>query len=321
MRNLLLTLLVVLASACSSTRTSEASSPVVLAIHGGAGTISKKEMTREKEHAYRTALAFALRTGHAAIQDGKNAVDAVVAAIEPLENSPLFNAGVGAVLTHDERCELDASIMDGARNSAGAVAGVTTVANPIRLARAVMDSTEHVLLSGAGAEAFAVEFGLPAIENEALQTERRRDQLEARKRDDKFGTVGCVALDKNGNLAAGTSTGGMTNKRWGRVGDSPIIGAGVWAENATCAISSTGWGEFFLRGCVAHDIASRMRYLEEGVWEAANGVIMNKLDEAGGTGGVIALDRAGNVAAPFNTKGMYRGWITADGEVTVEIYR
>lgn len=278
-------------------------------------------MTPAKEAAYRAALENALRAGFAVIEEGGQPMDAVVATIQPLENSPLFNAGVGAVLTADKRCELDASVMDGRTGLAGAVAGVTTIANPIVAARAVMDASEHVLLAGSGAEAFAAAQGLPAIPNAHLQTERRIQQLAEAQADEKHGTVGCVARDSAGHLAAGTSTGGMTNKRWGRVGDSPILGAGVWAEDATCAISSTGWGEFYLRGALAHDVASRMRYLDEGVMQAGHEVIVNKLTAAGGTGGMIVLDGAGNLATPFNTEGMYRAWIDANGDVTVRIYR
>ena len=193
--------------------------------------------------------------------------------------------------------------------------------SPILAARAVMERSEHVLLSGAGAEAFASEQGLEMVPNTFFQTERRLDQLRARQADEKHGTVGCVALDDAGHLAAGTSTGGMTNKRWGRIGDSPLVGAGVWAEDATCAVSSTGWGEYFIRGAVAHDVAARMRYGGETLVEAGSGVIHGSLTEAGGTGGVIALDRKGNVAAPFNTPGMYRGWIDRDGNVTIHIFR
>ncbi|MEX1025779.1 MAG: isoaspartyl peptidase/L-asparaginase [Planctomycetota bacterium] len=321
MRHAYLLLLLCLSAACASTRASESKVPVVLAIHGGAGTIARDAMTPGEKAAYKAALTYALRAGHAVLVDGGSALDAVTAALRPMEESPLFNAGVGAVFTAEGRCELDASIMDGATGMAGAVAGVTTVSSPILAARAVMEHSEHVLLTGRGAEEFAASQGLTPVPNEHFQTERRREQLKQLILDQKHGTVGCVALDANGHLAAGTSTGGMTNKRFGRVGDSPILGAGVWAEDATCAISSTGWGEYFLRGAVAHDVASRMRYLGENVMEAADAVVLQKLTAAGGTGGIIALDAEGNIAMPFNTEGMYRGWIDEDGKVTLSIWR
>lgn len=293
---------------------------VVLAIHGGAGTILRANMTPEMEAAYRAELEGSLRAGYQVIAAGGTALDAVEAAILPLEDSPLFNAGKGAVLTYDRHCELDASIMNGATGEAGAVAGVRTVRNPIQAARAVMENSEHVLLSGAGADQFAGEQGLVQVDNAYFQTERRIRALEKRLAEDKHGTVGCVALDQAGHLAAGTSTGGMTAKRWGRVGDSPILGAGTWANDETCAVSSTGWGEFFLRGVIAHDIHARMAHGGESLAEAADAVILEDLTEAGGTGGVIALDHAGRVAAPFNTAGMYRGWIDAEGRVEIHIY-
>ncbi|MDA1265546.1 MAG: isoaspartyl peptidase/L-asparaginase [Planctomycetota bacterium] len=302
---------------------------VVLAIHGGAGTILRENLTAEAEAAYRAALEHSLRAGHAVLEAGGSAMDAVEAAILPMEDSPLFNAGHGAVLTHEGHCELDASVMDGASGGAGAVAGVRTVRHPIRAARAVMERSPHVLLSGAGADTFAGEQGLEQVDNAYFETERRRRQLEraiaAQARGEdlgtlKFGTVGCVALDQAGHLAAGTSTGGMTNKRWGRIGDSPIIAAGTWADDDTCAVSGTGWGEFFIRAAVAHDIHARMAYGGLTLAEACDQVILEDLTAAGGSGGVIALDHAGRVAAPFNTPGMYRGWIDAEGRVEVHIY-
>jgi beta-aspartyl-peptidase (threonine type) len=294
--------------------------PVVVAVHGGAGTILRENMTPELEAAYREELEGALRAGHAVLQRGGSAMDAVEAALVPLEDSPLFNAGKGAVLTHAGTCELDASVMDGATGQAGAVAGATAVRNPIQAARAVMDASPHVMLSGEGADDFAREQGLRMVPNDYFRTERRREQLERVQADVKHGTVGCVALDQEGHLAAGTSTGGMTNKRWGRIGDSPVIGAGTWADDTTCAVSSTGWGEFFIRGAVAHDIHARMAYQALPVTEAARLVIERDLTAAGGTGGVIALDGDGRVAAPFNTPGMYRGWIDREGRVEVLIY-
>ena len=223
-----------------------------------------------------------------------------------------IHGGAGTLLRED---------MNGGTGLAGAVAGVSTVRSPILAARAVMEHSEHVMLSGPGAESFATEQGLEIVPNSFFQTDRRREQLRQSIADEKHGTVGCVALDAAGHLAAGTSTGGMTNKRWGRIGDSPVVGAGVWAEDETCAISSTGWGEFFIRGAVAHDVAARMRYGGESLWDASRAVILGTLTDKGGTGGLIALDREGNVSAPFNTAGMYRGWIDAAGNVTIHIFR
>ncbi|ARA92056.1 beta-aspartyl-peptidase [Rhodothermaceae bacterium RA] len=316
--------------------------PITLVVHGGAGTILRENMTPELEAAYRAALAEALRVGYAVLSEGGRSLDAVEATLRVLEDSPLFNAGRGAVFTNDGIVELDASIMDGATRGAGAVAGVRHVRHPITLARRVMEASSHVMLVGDGAEVFAREQGLEMVPNTYFHTERRRQQLEAAQQGGsatgalhapavpagdametvhKFGTVGAVALDRQGNLAAGTSTGGMTNKRWGRVGDSPIIGAGTYADNATCAVSATGHGEYFIRGVVAHDIAALMAYGGRSLQEAADHVILEKLGAAGGTGGVIALDREGHVAMPFNTPGMYRGVVDASGTVRVYIYR
>ncbi|MEM1044020.1 MAG: isoaspartyl peptidase/L-asparaginase [Bacteroidota bacterium] len=310
--------------------------PVVLAIHGGAGTIERGSMTPEREAAYRAALEAALRAGFEVIENGGSAVDAVAAAIPPMEDAPLFNAGRGAVFTSEGTVELDASIMDGATLGAGAVAGVTTLKNPVLAARLVMEQSPHVMLTGSGAEAFARQHGLEEVENAYFHTERRRAALrrvQERERSESgfrltdpeawqmTGTVGAVALDQAGHLAAATSTGGMTNKRFGRIGDSPVIAAGTYADDRTCAVSATGHGEYFIRLAVAHDISARMRYLGETVEQAATTVIHETLTDLGGTGGVIALDAAGNVAMPFNTAGMYRGTIDAEGTVTVEIYR
>lgn len=315
-----LPLLALLCAACAGTP-SASSTGYVMVVHGGAGTITRESLTPELEAQFRAELENALRVGHKVIADGGSALDAVTAALLPLEDSPLFNAGVGAVFTADGRCELDASIMDGATGQAGAVAALTTVEHPILAARAVLDHSEHVLLGGPGAEAFAAEQGLALVDNSHFHTDRRREQLRRSLADDKHGTVGAVARDNRGHLAAATSTGGMTAKRFGRVGDSPIIGAGTYAEDATCAVSSTGWGEFFIRGVVAHDIAAQMRYGGRSLAEAAEDVIHNRLTAAGGTGGVIAIDANGNTAMPFNTPGMYRGRIDASGRVEVEIYR
>lgn len=309
----------------------------MLVIHGGAGTIRKENMTADLERQYREKLAEALEAGHAVLASGGPALDAVEASIRIMEDSPLFNAGKGAVFTHEGRNELDASIMEGKTRRAGAVAGVTIVRHPISAARAVMERTRHVLLTGRGAELLATRSGLEIVDPSYFWTERRWKALqnELVKEDDatgsaaevdsepvaeKYGTVGAVALDRAGNLAAGTSTGGTTNKRWGRVGDSPIIGAGTWADNETCAVSSTGDGEYFIRAAAAHDVAARMKYGGFSVREAADAVIHETVPALGGGGGMIALDARGNFAMPFNTAGMYRGWIGADGKPHVALY-
>jgi beta-aspartyl-peptidase (threonine type) len=295
-------------------------------------------MTPELEQQYRAKLSEALLAGHAVLAKGGAALDAVESTIKILEDSPLFNAGKGAVFTHDGRNELDASIMDGKTRKAGAVAGVTIVRHPISAARAVMEKTTHVLLAGRGAEMLATQAGLEIVDPSYFWTERRWKSLQedlvkeqgngsAELEIDtepvayKYGTVGAVALDRAGNLAAGTSTGGMTNKRWGRIGDSPIIGAGTWADNATCAVSSTGDGEYFIRAAAAYDVAARMQYGGRSVREAAEAVIHEAVPRLGGEGGMIALDAKGNFATPFNTPGMYRGWIGPDGKPNVALYR
>jgi L-asparaginase / beta-aspartyl-peptidase len=324
--------------------------PITLVIHGGAGTITRKNMSPEKEAAYRAVLNQALQTGHAVLKRGGTSMDAVEATIRVMEDSPLFNAGKGSVFTHDGKNEMDAAVMDGSTGKAGSIAGVTTIRNPISTARRVMDRSEHVMMVGPGAEAFAKVQGMTlvppgyfytetrwkglqqAIKEEKIQLDHSAKPDTVRKtgaRSDeqiftegrKFGTVGCVALDRFGNLAAGTSTGGMTNKRYGRVGDAPIIGAGTYANNQTCAVSATGHGEFFIRSVVAYDISALMDYKGLSVRDAANEVVMKKLVERGGEGGVIALDRAGNFAMPFNSEGMYRGYIRADGSSEVLIYK
>ncbi len=310
-----------------------------IVIHGGAGTILKKNMTPEKEAAYKAKLEEAIKIGHTILKNGGTSLDAVQKTINVLEDSPLFNAGKGAVFTSEETNELDASIMDGSDLDAGAVSGVTTVKNPIDLARAVMTKSPHVMLSGKGAEQFAKEQALDIVDPSYFYTENRMKSLQHVKqkeqaknasnktafydpiiKDAKFGTVGCAALDKNGNLAAGTSTGGMTNKKWNRIGDAPIIGAGTYANNATCAVSSTGWGEYFIRAVVAHDISALMEYKELSLQEAARIVIQEKVPKLGGNGGIIAIDHKGNVAMEFNTAGMYRATMNADGELVVGIY-
>jgi L-asparaginase / beta-aspartyl-peptidase len=299
---------------------SDSTKKYVMVIHGGAGTILRKNMTPEKESAYRAALKQALTTGYQTLQAGKSSLDAVEATIHVLEDNPLFNAGKGSVFTHDGKNEMDAAIMNGKTLAAGSVAGVSTIRNPISAARAVMEKSEHVMLTGRGAELFAKEAGLEIVDPKYFWTKERWDALQQANPDKKFGTVGAVALDKAGNLAAGTSTGGMTNKKYGRVGDSPIIGAGTYANNKTVAVSCTGWGEFYIRNVVAYDLSALMEYKGLSVAEAGKTVI-EKVEKLGGNGGLIALDREGHAALPFNTAGMYRGTVTADGEIEIEIYQ
>ena len=300
-----------------------------LALHGGAGVITRERMTPEYEAEVRDVLGRALDLGEARLREGGSAEDAVIAVVRFLEDDPHFNAGKGAVFTYEGTHELDASLMRGRDLAAGAVAGVTGVKNPIQLAERVMVASEHVLLSGRGAERFAREQGFAVEPASYFYTEpRHKSWQEARAREDarpvlsedgKFGTVGCVALDSRGNLAAGTSTGGMTLKRWGRVGDSPLIGAGTYADNRSCAVSATGHGEYFIRHAVAHDIAARMLHGGASLREAADAVVMGELLNAGGEGGVIAVDARGNIAMPFNSAGMYRASVRP-GERTVAIF-
>ena len=290
-----------------------------IAIHGGAGTITRKNMTPEKENAYRSKLKETLNVGYSILNKGGTSLDAVEATIRIMENSELFNAGKGAVFTNAGTNELDASIMDGRNLKAGAVARVKTVKNPISAARKVMEETWHVMLSGDGADKFAKEQGLDIVDPNYFYTQRRWDSLK-KIQVEKHGTVGCVALDKHGNLAAGTSTGGLTNKRWGRVGDSPIIGAGTYANNQTCAVSGTGQGEYFIRGNVAYDVSAIMEYKGKSVGEAAQNVI-RKLSDMGGNGGIITMDSKGNISMPFNTAGMYRGFRKAEQAPEIFIYK
>jgi beta-aspartyl-peptidase (threonine type) len=303
---------------------------ISIAIHGGAGVISRASMTEENERAYRADLGRALDAGYAVLKGGGTSLDATVAAVRILEDSPYFNAGLGAVFSHAGINELDAAIMDGATRKAGAVAGVRHVRNPIELARMVMDRTPHVLLSGEGAEEFALEQGVKLVPGSYFHTERRWKQLEDAQRDAKaaatdadigyFGTVGAVARDSHGNLAAATSTGGMTNKRWGRIGDSPIIGAGTYAENASCAVSATGSGEYFMRAVVAHEICARVRLTGARAADAARDVVQVMLKEIGGDGGVIVVDRNGELSMEFNTDGMFRGARDSRGRREIAIY-
>ena len=310
-----------------------------IVIHGGAGTINPDKLSAEREAEYRAKLRESVDAGYAVLADGGSSLDAVQAAIVILEDSPLFNAGKGAVFTHDGTNEMDASVMNGQSGEAGAVAGITTVKNPIRAARAVMEHSPHVMLAGRGAEAFCRERGLPQEPPEYFQTERRRKQLEriraretteldhgsgddpGKPPDGKFGTVGAVAVDQHGHVAAGTSTGGMTNKRWGRIGDSPVIGAGTFADDDSCAVSATGHGEYFIREAAAHSICARMRFGGQSLAEAADAVIWQQLEPIGGNGGVIAITAAGDTATPFNTPGMYRAHKLSDGTTGVSIWK
>ncbi|GAW97496.1 MULTISPECIES: isoaspartyl peptidase/L-asparaginase family protein [Colwellia] len=307
--------------------------PFAIAIHGGAGTIEKDRFSPEKEAAYRAKLQESVEVGYAILEQGGTSLDALTAAINILENSPFFNAGKGAVYTHDESHEMDASIMYGENRQAGAVAGVKHIENPINLARLVMEKSVHVMLSGDGAEEFAKTQGVNLVANKLFDTEHRYKSLQRAKAkmkkaeeanrgqkgnkdyqaahfaldtEYKVGTVGAVALDKYGNIAAGTSTGGMTNKRYGRIGDSPVIGAGTFADNASCAVSATGHGEYFIRYNVAADICARVKYQGKSIEQAGKEVIHDVLFPIGGTGGVIIIDTQGNISLPFNTKGMYR---------------
>ncbi|MBX7220116.1 MAG: isoaspartyl peptidase/L-asparaginase [Blastocatellia bacterium] len=311
-----------------------------MVIHGGAGTILKSSLTPEMEKAYRDKLTESLLAGKSVLENHGSSLDAVEAAIRILEDSPLFNAGKGAVFTADGTNSLDASVMEGKSLKAGAVAGVGHIKNPISLARIVMEKSPHVLLTGKGAETFAQLNGVKLVNPKYFFTERRWEELQHEKElekkglkenmraagfsspeDRKYGTVGAVALDETGSLAAGTSTGGMTNKKWGRIGDSPIIGAGTYANNQTCAVSATGHGEYFIRLGVARDIAALMEYQKLSVKEATETVILKKLEALGGKGGVIAIDRNGNIAMTFNSEGMYRAYLNPEGQPVVEIFR
>lgn len=303
-----------------------------IVIHGGAGTILKENMTTELENSYKIKLEEAVRIGYDILKNGGSSKDAVEQAIRIMEDSPLFNAGVGAVLTNDERVSLDASFMNGENLNAGAIAGSSYIKNPISAAIAVMDESPHVLLSSKGADDFAIEMGIDTVPNTYFITERRLNSLKSLKnrssvsyedpfiKDSKFGTVGSVAIDIDGNISAGTSTGGTTNKIWGRIGDVPIIGAGNYANNNCCGISATGWGEHFIRNVVAYDIAAQIMYNNENIKDASK-KSLNKVKATGGDGGVIGLDKYGNVAMEFNTAGMYRAHIDNEGKITIKIYK
>lgn len=316
----------------SSTENSIVKPSYAIVIHGGAGTITKANLSPEKEKEYIAALNAALDIGEDILKKGGDAIDAVQQTINLMENSPLFNAGKGSVFTHEGTNEMDASIMEGANQNAGAVGGVTNIKNPINAARAVMEKSEHVFMARKGAESFAKENGVETVDPSYFYTERRFKSLqrilneektelsESDADDKKHGTVGCVALDSKGNIVAGTSTGGMTNKRYGRIGDSPIIGAGTFADNATCGVSATGHGEYFIRYTVARDVAAMMEYGGKSLIQASEYIVNEKLVNKGGSGGVIALDQYGNIAMPFNTEGMYRGWAKS-GKREVLIYK
>ena len=296
-----------------------------IVVHGGAGTILKKNVSDEMELAYKLKLEEAINAGYNILEKNGSSKDAVEETIKILENSELFNAGKGSVLSNKGVVEMDASIMNGQNLNAGAISGIKTIKNPISAARLVMEKSEHVFLSGEGAEEFAKLQGLDIIDNEYFITETRlKSLLNAKKRysikDNKFGTVGCVAIDKFGNITSGTSTGGMTNKKWNRIGDVPIIGAGTYANNNTCGISSTGWGEYFIRNVVAYDISSQIEYKKISIDLAAKNTL-KKVKDLGGNGGVIGIDKNGNILMDFNTEGMYRGYKKSDGESEISIYK
>ena len=296
-----------------------------IVIHGGAGTILKENMSDEMENDYIQKMEEAINAGYNILENNGSSMDAVEAAIKILENSELFNAGKGSVLSNASIVEMDASIMRGDNLNAGAISGVTTIKNPISAARLVMEKSEHVYLSGKGAESFAKYENLEIVENEYFITERRLNSLRnAKKRDsladNKYGTVGCVALDSDGNITSGTSTGGMTNKKWNRIGDVPIIGAGTYANNKTCGISSTGWGEYFIRNVVAYDISSQMEYNNTSIKSASKNTLQ-KVKDLGGSGGVVGLDAKGNITMDFNTEGMYRGYKKSNGDSEIKIYK
>ena len=304
-----------------------------IVIHGGAGTMSRKEMTKEMDSMYRNKLEEVIRVGYLILKNGGTSQEAVEKSINLLEDSPLFNAGKGAVLNSNGEIELDASFMNGKTLNAGAIVGVKTIKNPISAAIKVMENSPHVMFFGSGAEEFAMKEGLEIVDPNYFFTQKRIDELKRIKLDEKkssfindelknikYGTVGCVALDKKGNLAAGTSTGGMTNKKWNRIGDVPIIGAGNYANNKTCAISATGWGEFFIRNVVAHDISALMEYKGLKISEASKIVINEKVAKLGGDGGVIGIDKNGNIAMEMNTNGMYRAHMNSKGDIVVKIY-
>lgn len=329
MKKLLIIFSVILFNACSNELIDNR---IAIVIHGGAGTILKENMTDELENAYKEKLEEAITVGYNILKNGGSSQIAVEETIKIMEDSPLFNAGVGAVLTNDERVSLDASFMRGSDLNAGAIAGSSYIRNPITAAIAVMEKSPHVFLTSNGADDFAIENGIDTVPNNYFITERRLNSLRRVKNsnetsfidpfinDSKYGTVGCVAIDVNGNISAGTSTGGTTNKKWGRVGDVPVIGAGNYANDNCCGISATGWGEHFIRNVVAYDIAAQIMYKNEELVNASK-ITLDKVKSTGGDGGIIALDKMGNIAMEFNTAGMYRASIDTEGNLTIKIYK
>ena len=293
----------------------------VIVIHGGAGNASNKDINEDQQLVYKEKLGEALAIGEKILAEGGTSIEAIKKTINYLENCPLFNAGKGAVFTHEGTNEMDASIMDGSNLNAGAIAGIGDIKNPISAAIKVMNESEHVMLAGKGASDFAKKQGIEIVDSSYFRTQDRWESLQRILKAEKHGTVGCVALDKNGNLAAGTSTGGRINKKFGRIGDSPIIGAGNYANNNTCAVSATGHGEFFIRYTVAYDISALMEYKNLSLKDAANLVVNKKLVEAGGEGGIIAVDKNGNIAMPFNTNMMFRAYSKSTGEKEIAVFK
>ncbi len=323
---LILSLLLLIVSCTDQSNKQKSKLEWAIALHGGAGNILPEDYTKEQQEAYLKELNNALEIGKKILSNGGTSLDAVEQVVRYLEDCPLFNAGKGSVFTHDGKNELDAAIMDGNGLRAGAVAGVGDIKNPISAARLVMDKSEHVLMVGKGASLFAKSQGAEIVDSSYFFTEKSWNSLQkalAKKsiKDKKMGTVGCVALDKMGNLAAGTSTGGMTNKKYGRVGDVPIIGGGTYANNNSCAVSATGHGEFFIRYTVSHDISALVEYKGMSIAEAANLVVNDKLVKADGKGGIIAVDKYGNIILTMNTAGMFRAFANSKGEQKVSIFK
>ena len=328
MKKIIISFILLLMCSCQS---SESENNIAIVIHGGAGTILKENMTPELEAAYIGKLEEAVMTGYEILKTGGSSQSAVKETIKIMEDSPLFNAGIGAALTNEETASLDASFMEGKNLNAGAIAGSKYIKNPINAAISVMEDSPHVLLSSDGADEFAIKMGLDTVPNSYFITERRLNSVRKAKKDDmvsfedslindsKYGTVGCVAIDKMGDIASGTSTGGTTNKKWGRIGDVPIIGAGTYANNDCCGISTTGWGEHFIRNVVAYDIAAQIIYDNKSIQEASI-KSLDKVMKTGGDGGVIGLDNKGNISMEFNTAGMYRASVDINGKVTIKIY-
>ena len=318
---LLISFVLLCFTGCKNVSSNSLSSDYVIVIHGGAGNASNRDINEEQQEEYKAKLSEALSIGEEILASGGTCVEAIEKTINFLEDCPLFNAGKGAVFTHDGKNEMDASIMQGWDLNAGSVAGVGDIKNPISAAIKVMTNSEHVMLAGKGASEFAKLQNLEIVDSSYFFTEKRWESLQNILKAKKHGTVGCVALDKYGNLAAGTSTGGMTDKKFGRIGDAPIIGAGTYANNKTCAVSATGHGEFFIRYTVAHDISALMEYKNLSLQEASDEVINKKLLEVGGTGGIIAVDKNGNISMTFNTNMMFRAYAKSTGEKGVAIFK